>query len=90
MSWNSGAGRPIRFRCSACRRERSLRFCAEMNIPANAGRRSRVRLTGRVRVHSQRTARHGAVMREYRCLDCGHIGWSSHDDLFGAMQDRPR
>lgn len=25
--------------------------------------------------------RWGHVAREYRCLDCGHIGWSRHPDV---------
>ena len=81
MSWNSGAGRPLHFRCAMCRRSYTKDFCITMNIPANTGTRSRVRLTGRERWGAHTTTRHGGVVREYRCLDCGHIGWSAHLDL---------
>jgi len=29
--------------------------------------------------------RHVPYLAEYRCLDCGHVGWSSHDSMVGYL-----
>lgn len=42
----------------------------------------RVVLTGRAReVDGSRNARMSKRSRQYRCLDCGCVGWSRHVDL---------
>jgi hypothetical protein len=51
----------------------------------HSGSWTRVELTGRMRKR-QKTAgglRFTPYLREYRCLDCGHVGWSGHRDLTG-------
>jgi len=70
VSWNAGAGRPNWFRCWACRRGK-VRGADELGV----------RLTGRVRSRRRTTLRHGAIVREYECRRCGHVGWSAHQDL---------
>lgn len=90
---NAGTGSPISFRCSACRRLasrskepvfRPRRGCVGGTYwreTYHGGRRDRVALTGRTRNFGTRGARMSATAREYRCLDCGHVGWSRHVDL---------
>lgn len=75
---NAGTGRPISFRCSQCRRIEGA------TGPRTArGWIDRVELTGRTRKTKPGTAgsRNSLHRREYRCLDCGHVGWSRHIDL---------
>jgi hypothetical protein len=40
-----------------------------------------VELTGRTRTVNFSTPRHGKIVREFRCLTCGFVGWSRHNDL---------
>ena len=75
MGRSSGPGIPLWFRCSQCRK----------TGPGHRGAWDRVELTGRMRKRQMtggglRTTPHA---REYRCLDCGHVGWSGHRDLAG-------
>jgi len=77
MSQNAGAGSPVFFRCSACR---------STLHPRGHGEGFNVTLTGRVRPtrhrrYRARGVRSTGVDREYRCNDCGHVGWSNHIDL---------
>ena len=69
-----GTGSPMRFRCRQCRKnERDWR---------NPGKEGLVvKLTGRTKKRASGSPRHGYVMREYKCPDCDHVGWSSHVDL---------
>jgi hypothetical protein len=71
---NAGTGRPLFFRCSRCRKLDGSR------------RGQRWEPTGRVRrlAKSQEGTggRRVAYLRyEYRCLDCGHTGWSRHIEV---------
>lgn len=70
---NAGTGRPLTFRCVKCRRGRRL----------NTGWPGRIALTGKTRGDVVSTAFHRMCRGsfQYRCLDCGHIGWSRHVDL---------
>jgi len=74
-----GSGNPLVFRCSRCRRRHA--------DYGPHGRVHRVTLTGRERPNRAiigRIAcspRMDAVIREYRCQDCGHVGWSAHIGL---------
>jgi hypothetical protein len=77
MSWNAGAGKPSTFRCWRCRRRNAI---------ADRGRVHRVVLTGKTKVRKHATDRHGRMNREYRCLDCGWQGWSTHIDLAHARE----
>jgi hypothetical protein len=73
-------GFPLTFRCGKCR--------STLNPETDTGRAGRVDLTGRTKPYAKggRCANRHAdgASREYRCLDCGHVGWSSHRDLIRA------
>lgn len=78
MSRSFGTGSPVWFRCTKCR--------STLNPDRRAGDITRVRLTGRERPrrrskHHPIGSRSTHVAREYECLDCGHVGWSTHVDL---------
>lgn len=49
-----------------------------------------VTLTGRRKKHSTCGIRHGMISREYRCSDCGHVGWSRHIDLEALPDAGPK
>lgn len=74
-----GTGVPLRFRCGECRRALSgLR----RRGGAERGLYFRVTLTGLTRdVGGHRSVRMDRISRQYRCRDCGHVGWSRHVDL---------
>ena len=69
----TGIGQPLHFRCSKCRKARRW----------PQGGKTRVKLTYRTKQINDGNARGRStnVLREYECLDCGHIGWSRHIDL---------
>lgn len=75
-------GGPYWFQCSACRLAKGAVYERTTARQRDSGRTNRVELTGRKRetriLESQRSDTH---TREYRCLDCGHVGWSRHTDL---------
>jgi hypothetical protein len=69
-----GTGSPLSFRCWRCRRNDH-----DWENPGREGRI--VHPTGRTKKRGHSSARHGTVSREYKCPDCGYVGWSSHNDL---------
>lgn len=78
---NAGTGQPNVFRCLMCRqlRRHTTRTGRE---PSGSGYIDRVSPTGRERP----TRRYGGVRSsgmdyEYRCIDCGHTGWSRHIEI---------
>lgn len=87
MGQSAGAGSPCYFQCWACRKKKPYHYEDDPRAWRN-GAKTRVRLTGRTRAHytkrgSALGGRNDHVSREYECLDCGHVGWSSHIDLKG-------
>lgn len=77
----SGTGSPFFFRCSKCRR------WGKVWRGMGSGYVDRVELTGRTRKYrGNLEQRMTNVSREYRCLDCGHVGWSRHVDLVCLTQ----
>lgn len=84
MSRSFGVGQPLSFRCQACR-------STVRDQDGRPGSINRVELTGRTRQRFTGTGgRYCAEACEYRCLDCGHVGWSRHVDLAekaGAVPD---
>lgn len=75
MSTSHGTGQPIYFKCSKCRSQ--LRFRHSTRCGRN------LVATGKTSKVSGYAARNGGhrVMQmrvQYRCLDCGHVGWSRH------------
>ena len=80
MGANNGTGQPYWFRCSKCRRHGQR----------NDGWLGRVELTGRARRHRGKSgARNAHIDREYRCSDCGHVGWSCHVELADKAGESP-
>lgn len=78
---NAGTGQPLCFRCSSCRKKYAHGFRLGGDRKGWAGR---VELTGRDRNANRRGnagCRNSRRTREYRCLDCNHVGWSRHIDL---------
>jgi len=78
---NAGTGYPITFRCSMCRRGRYVH--SFMTIGKDA---LNVVRTGRTRPipKGQRSGWRSTVVsqqHEYRCLDCGHVGWTKNPDV---------
>lgn len=80
-----GTGSPLHFGCSKCRQGWNRLY--HEGVFKYPGTASRVQLTGRMRQKNLGSpgryiyARNGAIAREYKCLDCGHVGWSTHSDL---------
>jgi len=75
---SAGPGEPVVFQCQKCRRG-NTRYTV-----VDAGHTGRVTLTGRKRARyggGIQVGRHGHIAREYKCNDCGHVGWSRHTDL---------
>jgi hypothetical protein len=77
MGLSHGTGQPLTLRCGKCKVHRqwdSRRWGYEpdkgMNLVATG--RTKPRRDGRG------GARINAVFVEYRCLDCGHVGWTKH------------
>lgn len=74
-----GTGQPNWFLCPVNRRANNDAYYAGRNYPV----KHRVELTGRTRPNHSRKigGRTSPVVREYRCLTCGHVGWSNHIEL---------
>lgn len=72
MGSNNGTGQPMYLRCAKCKTRRGRFY----------GQPERLEATGRTR--PRRDGRGGARIThrfiEYRCLVCGHVGWSKHMD----------
>lgn len=81
---NAGTGQPLFFRCSVCRRVRARATRNPHFQTWVRGGIDNIRLTGRKRSVAHRhnaRGRNSEYEREYKCLDCGHTGWSRHTDL---------
>jgi hypothetical protein len=81
MSRSAGPGQPIRFKCNMCRRWRS------QLVPPRTGLKWEA--TGNIRELFSPTAGSGgrsdtSRVHEYRCNECGHVGWSRHKDVARA------
>ena len=72
-----GTGQPAQFGCAKCRLKWDRCF---RNATKPRGRLNRIELTGKVRpVPFGRGGPRVVFTRyQYRCLDCGHVGWSRH------------
>lgn len=74
MSRSSGSGHPLTLRCSHCK----WRSYAGMTYKG-----TNLSATGRHKPVKKWTSggiRQGALLVEYQCKDCGHVGWSKHID----------
>ena len=75
----SKQGQPNKFQCSVCRRKKPWR--PEDDPEAyNRGLIHRVTLTGRSKaIYDGKASGRSANTRfEYKCNDCGHVGWTRH------------
>lgn len=77
---NAGTGHPLTFRCAKCK----------VGDIDNSKRGTRWTVTGRVRgdldkMTHVRVSRY--VKAEYRCDDCGHVGWSGHHMVLDAARE---
>lgn len=79
MGANNGTGQPLHFLCARCRRFDRARRWGWKTVrtglvkPLAASQRG----CGGVRVLQKRV--------QYKCLQCGHVGWTRHKDVL----DRP-
>lgn len=73
----TGTGYPLTLRCARCKVGRDFRRDYDKGCHLEATGRVRQLLPSQRRVN----VRCMAVQAEYRCLDCGHVGWSKHGDM---------
>lgn len=80
---NAGTGYPIFFKCPKCVRRAGWR---------NEGNHGfKYEVTGKVRPLTSAQQGHGNPRAVYyrvqfKCLECGHVGWSRHKDLARRLQ----
>lgn len=79
MSLSYGTGIPITLRCSKCKKYRDWQTEHKKGTNLEATGRTKERQhCGALRMQTT------AV--EYRCLDCGHVGWSQHVDAMRHLK----
>jgi len=81
MGRSAGAGFPLTLRCAMCKKRRGYSLARDQNsnIGTNlvaTGKTEPVKRDG----HHTHGMRQANQRIEYRCTDCGHIGWSRHTD----------
>lgn len=83
---DAGTGYPLTFRCAKCRIGWQYRLGRRdgTNYVATGRTRKVTRRSGRRHVGIRQTHR----LIEYRCMDCGHVGWSQHQNLERALERR--
>jgi hypothetical protein len=93
MGSNNGTGHPLTFRCAKCKTQR--RVVQEPYINRHGQRSYRTAVldnlmgtnyepTGRTRKPRKLGGiRCASYEVEYRCLACGHVGWTKHIDAAG-------
>lgn len=82
---NNGTGCPLTLRCAKCKHMRDWRYDHDKGIHLEA--------TGRQRPlpKSQRGGCHRGQLHyllEYRCRDCGHVGWSRHATMLRLLKKK--
>lgn len=68
-----GTGHPLTLRCAKCKARPNCRAARSVKLEATGQTKPRAKW-------SQGGVRQAQQFIEYRCLDCGHIGWSGHSD----------
>lgn len=71
---NAGTGYPLTLRCAKCKSTWRREYGA---MATNLIATGRTKPRGRNDKGGMRTT---TRMIEYRCLDCGHVGWTKHID----------
>jgi len=74
-----GTGVPLCFACAKCRKQRGWKMPRGRDV-VRTGRTKK--LTGRAA--GNQPPRSLGELHEYRCNDCGHVGWSRHHDMLRA------
>lgn len=80
MGRSAGTGQPVWFKCP------NARSTWNRKQPGHPAAGSNVELTGERRRSYSRYAGSGGrsdinFVYRFRCLDCGHVGWSRHIDI---------
>jgi predicted RNA-binding Zn-ribbon protein involved in translation (DUF1610 family) len=78
---NAGTGQPLTLRCAKCRKS---------DVRRGTSRGTNLEATGRLRPVTHRGVRQTNRKIQYRCRDCGHVGWTQHIDaerLFKTFLD---
>lgn len=79
---NAGTGHPLTLRCAKCRLGRDWRRHSDRGTRLEAtGKWKRICALEYPIAHLRLTWRR----IQYRCLDCGHIGWTRHVDAEGLL-----
>jgi ribosomal protein S27E len=81
---NAGTGQPLTFRCAKCKVGRRWYESSEDRVGCN------VEATGKTRgkIRERHWGRMLSYYVQYRCLDCGHVGWSRHHTMEGLLKRR--
>jgi len=80
---NGGTGQPYYFVCAKCRTWRRAFMGTTRGMNLEATGRWRPRRDGRG------GSRIGSKFVEYRCKDCGHVGWSKHKEAERMLAKAP-
>lgn len=67
---NAGTGQPLTLRCAKCK----------TYSWKGAARGTHLNATGATKPVTRRAARQTNRKIQYRCRDCGHVGWTQHID----------
>lgn len=75
-----GQGQPNQFQCSACRKRKPWHPDADEAGDYQKGRLHRITLTGKSKAiwDGKASGRSTNTRFEYKCNDCGHVGWTRH------------
>lgn len=76
---NGGTGYPITLRCGRCRRHDSW-------LVGGNRRGYKLTATGRTKPMPHKGIRQTNRKIEYRCDECGHVGWTQHIDAEGLLK----
>jgi len=84
-----GTGYPMTFRCAKCKRFANTWDMDRLDYAPTVG--TNIEATGRKKPPQPGRGRFGygdapAPRLEYRCRDCGHVGWSTHEDVRRALR----
>jgi hypothetical protein len=82
---NNGTGCPLTLRCAKCKRGRDWRY--------DEGKAVHLEATGRQRPLTKKQVGHWQPRQlryrlEYRCRDCGHVGWSRHATMLRLLKKK--
>jgi hypothetical protein len=82
MGRSAGAGHPLTLRCARCKVGRDWRAHEAKGINLEA--------TGHVRPGRKPRGpmRSLGYAVQYRCRDCGHVGWSQHTDAERLLKQK--